>query len=152
MCERRLDDYACASVKELPLPCISRQWQFQPISISWQPHAEVLMPAEFAVHHAGVDDADSYEQLCAFVEQVSRDGGVTHFIVHARKCILKGLSPSQNRSVPPIRCAMILNLNWLAWAAPRQLPLWFLTQTKELQGSQQCTTRAAVSIRSFLHH
>lgn len=33
----------------------------------------------------GVDDNDSYEELCAFVGEVSRRGGVRHFIIHARK-------------------------------------------------------------------
>lgn len=35
--------------------------------------------------------------------QVYRGAGVTHFIVHARKAILGGLSPAQNRSIPPLR-------------------------------------------------
>lgn len=37
-----------------------------------------------------------------FVKVVG-ESGVTHFIVHARKCLLKGLSPAQNRSIPPLR-------------------------------------------------
>ena len=53
----------------------------------------------------GADDVDSYEALCNFVGVVSAAGGVRHFIIHARKCLLKGLSPHQNRTVPPLRCA-----------------------------------------------
>lgn len=49
----------------------------------------------------GIDDMDSYEFLCKFVETVS-DAGCETFIVHARKAILAGLSPKENRSVPPL--------------------------------------------------
>ena len=53
----------------------------------------------------GADDVDSYEALCNFVAVVSARGGVDHFIIHARKCLLKGLSPHENRTIPPLRCA-----------------------------------------------
>lgn len=58
----------------------------------------------------GVDDDDSYEQLVNFVRTVSEVGGVRHFIVHARKAILSGLSPAQNRSVPPLRHELVYQL------------------------------------------
>ena len=50
----------------------------------------------------GVDDHDSYEQLCHFIKLVAAAGCKT-FIIHARKAWLKGLSPKQNREVPPLR-------------------------------------------------
>eukprot|EP00939_MAST-03C_sp_MAST-3C-sp1_P002863 g2863.t1 len=50
----------------------------------------------------GADDCDSYEELCNFIKVVATSG-VHHFIVHARKCILSGLSTKQNRSIPPLR-------------------------------------------------
>jgi tRNA-dihydrouridine synthase A len=49
----------------------------------------------------GVDDNDSYENLSAFVQQLA-DAGLKTLIIHARKALLKGLSPKQNRSVPPL--------------------------------------------------
>ncbi len=49
----------------------------------------------------GVDDLDRYEHLHFFVSQVAAAGCKT-FIIHARKAWLKGLSPQQNRSVPPL--------------------------------------------------
>eukprot|EP00928_Gymnodinium_smaydae_P012237 TRINITY_DN14445_c0_g2_i1.p1 TRINITY_DN14445_c0_g2~~TRINITY_DN14445_c0_g2_i1.p1 ORF type:complete len:430 (-),score=78.41 TRINITY_DN14445_c0_g2_i1:147-1436(-) len=49
----------------------------------------------------GVDDLDSPEFTANFVRIVSQ-GGVKHFIIHARKCILKGLTPDQNRKIPPL--------------------------------------------------
>jgi tRNA-dihydrouridine synthase A len=50
----------------------------------------------------GVDERDSYEQLCGFVRAAAA-AGVTHFILHARKCLLDGLSTRQNREVPELR-------------------------------------------------
>jgi tRNA-dihydrouridine synthase A len=45
---------------------------------------------------------DSYEDLCRFVETVS-GAGCVKFVVHARTAILEGLSPRENREVPPLR-------------------------------------------------
>ena len=53
---------------------------------------------------AGVDSADSYQELTNFIAVVSSQSSVTHFILHARKCLLRGLSPAENRSIPPLRC------------------------------------------------
>ena len=58
----------------------------------------------------GVDDLDSYSALCDFVHIVFTEGHVTHFVVHARKCLLQGLSPAQNRSVPPLRHGWVFAL------------------------------------------
>lgn len=49
----------------------------------------------------GIDHRDSYEELCAFVDKVAEAGCET-FIVHARKAWLQGLSPKQNREIPPL--------------------------------------------------
>ncbi len=53
-------------------------------------------------HRIGVDDLDRYEDMLAFVETVAA-AGCDRFMVHARKAWLNGLSPKQNRSVPPLR-------------------------------------------------
>ncbi|MCG8489037.1 MAG: tRNA dihydrouridine(20/20a) synthase DusA, partial [Chromatiales bacterium] len=52
-------------------------------------------------HRIGVDDQDSYQALCDFVGKVSEAGCET-FIVHARKAWLQGLSPKENREIPPL--------------------------------------------------
>ena len=52
-------------------------------------------------HRIGVDDRDSYPELCDFVGRVSEAGCGT-FIVHARKAWLQGLSPKENREIPPL--------------------------------------------------
>jgi tRNA-dihydrouridine synthase A len=53
-------------------------------------------------HRIGVDDLDSYEDMHNFVRILS-DAGCQRFSVHARKAWLQGLSPKDNREVPPLR-------------------------------------------------
>jgi tRNA-dihydrouridine synthase A len=53
-------------------------------------------------HRIGIDQVDSYEFVRDFVGEVSRAGCKT-FIVHARNAWLKGLSPKDNREIPPLR-------------------------------------------------
>ena len=57
----------------------------------------------------GIDDRDSYEELCDFVERVSEAPCGT-FIIHARKAWLQGLSPKQNREVPPLHYELVHRL------------------------------------------
>src|SRR5690606_7404409 len=56
-------------------------------------------------HRIGIDDLDTYEHLLAFVDAVDAvSGGVpVAYTVHARKAWLAGLSPKENRTVPPLR-------------------------------------------------
>lgn len=53
-------------------------------------------------HRIGIDDFDSYEFMVDFVQTVAA-AGCTRFIVHARTAWLQGLSPKQNREIPPLR-------------------------------------------------
>jgi tRNA-dihydrouridine synthase A len=57
----------------------------------------------------GIDDTDSYEFLLAFVDTVAATGCDT-FIVHARKAILCGLSPKENREIPPLKYETVWRL------------------------------------------
>ena len=57
----------------------------------------------------GVDEQDPETALFEFVETVS-GAGVTSFAVHARKAWLKGLSPKENRTVPPLDYALVRRL------------------------------------------
>lgn len=50
----------------------------------------------------GIDDQDSYEFLTNFVTLVSEKGGCEQFTIHARKAWLSGLSPKENREIPPL--------------------------------------------------
>ena len=57
----------------------------------------------------GIDNRDSYEELRAFTAAVAA-AGADALIVHARKAWLKGLSPKENREVPPLRPEWVLRL------------------------------------------
>ncbi|WP_413721841.1 tRNA dihydrouridine(20/20a) synthase DusA [Sodalis sp. RH24] len=50
----------------------------------------------------GIDEQDSYEFLCEFIQTVAEQGGCETFIIHARKAWLSGLSPKENREIPPL--------------------------------------------------
>ncbi len=60
-------------------------------------------------HRIGIDDLDSYELLIRFVATLEAAGCRT-FIVHARKAWLQGLSPKQNRELPPLRYGWVHRL------------------------------------------
>ena len=81
-------------------------------SDSYRPPREIDVTVKCRL---GVDDLDSYEALCDFIRIVSTEGKVSHFVVHARKCHLQGLSPAQNRSVPPLRHGWV-------WGLKRDFP------------------------------
>jgi|TARA_B110000914_G_C15519070_1_gene475682 tRNA-dihydrouridine synthase A len=57
----------------------------------------------------GIDDREDYEFLSNFVEIV-KSAGVSTFIVHARNGLLKGLSPRQNRNIPPLKYDYVYRL------------------------------------------
>lgn len=57
----------------------------------------------------GIDDRDDYEFLAEFIETVAA-AGCDHFVIHARKAILAGLTPKENRSVPPLRYDVVYRL------------------------------------------
>tara|TARA_Y100001970_G_scaffold293801_1_gene443326 strand:+ start:3771 stop:4802 length:1032 start_codon:yes stop_codon:yes gene_type:complete len=60
-------------------------------------------------HRIGVDNYDSFEFLEDFVLKCA-EAGAKRFIIHARKAILKGLNPKQNRTIPPLRYDLVQKL------------------------------------------
>lgn len=60
-------------------------------------------------HRIGIDDQDSYEHMLRFVEVVAA-AGCDRFTVHARKAWLSGLSPRENREIPPLRYSEVYRL------------------------------------------
>jgi tRNA-dihydrouridine synthase A len=60
-------------------------------------------------HRIGIDADDSYDFVRDFVGQVS-EAGCSVFIVHARNAWLKGLSPKENREIPPLRYDVVNRL------------------------------------------
>jgi tRNA-dihydrouridine synthase A len=57
----------------------------------------------------GVDEMESYAQLSEFIKRIA-DSGCEHFIVHARKAWLQGLSPKENRTIPPLNYPWVYQL------------------------------------------
>ncbi|XP_061968201.1 uncharacterized protein LOC133691492 isoform X3 [Populus nigra] len=51
----------------------------------------------------GLDDHDSYNELCDFIYKVSSLSPTKHFIIHSRKALLNGISPADNRRIPPLK-------------------------------------------------
>jgi len=63
-------------------------------------------------HRIGVDEDDSFRNLNNFVRHVA-NAGADRFTVHARKAILKGLNPKQNRTIPPLKYDVVKKLKKL---------------------------------------
>ncbi|MDH5300480.1 MAG: tRNA dihydrouridine(20/20a) synthase DusA [Gammaproteobacteria bacterium] len=60
-------------------------------------------------HRIGIDDSEGYVFLREFIDKVAA-AGCDVFIVHARKAWLKGLSPKENREIPPLDYSMVYQL------------------------------------------
>jgi tRNA-dihydrouridine synthase A len=69
---------------------------------------EVSIPVTIK-HRIGIDDVEGYDFVRDFVGTVS-EAGCNVFIAHARNAILKGLSPKQNREVPPLKYDYVYRL------------------------------------------
>ncbi len=61
-------------------------------------------------HRIGIDRVESYDFVRDFVGTVHQRGGCTVFIVHARNAWLQGLSPKENREIPPLRHELVHRL------------------------------------------
>jgi tRNA-dihydrouridine synthase A len=60
-------------------------------------------------HRIGINGRESWDELCGFIETVAAAGCKT-FIVHARIAVLEGLSPKENRDVPPLKYDWVYHL------------------------------------------
>lgn len=60
-------------------------------------------------HRLGLNRDESYDFVLSFIDKVSK-AGCTTFIVHARNAVLKGLSPKENRDIPPLRYETVYRL------------------------------------------
>ena len=70
--------------------------------------AAVSIPATVKCR-IGVDDQDAEQSLFTLVDLCAQ-AGVSHFVVHARKAWLKGLSPKENRDIPPLDYDLVYRL------------------------------------------
>src|SRR4249919_3966061 len=78
----------------------------------------------------GVDEQEDYDTFLAFVDTVAATG-CTHFVVHARKAWLSGLSPKENREIPPLRYEWVHRLK-------RERPQLHVTLNGGLDNVGQC--------------
>lgn len=60
----------------------------------------------------GIDDKDSFEELVHFIGSM-HEAGCDIFVVHARKAILQGLSPKENRTIPPLKYDVVYKIKAL---------------------------------------
>lgn len=111
-CTKMAEDYGYNEVN-LNVGCPSDRVQNNMIGACLMAHpqlvSECLEKMQAAVdipvtvkHRLGIDDMDSYDELVQFVDTV-RQSGCKVFIIHARKAILQGLSPKENRDIPPLK-------------------------------------------------
>lgn len=82
-------------------------------------------------HRIGIDHMESYQELADFVGTVA-EGGCEVFIIHARKAWLQGLSPKENREIPP------LNYPW-AYRLKKDFPALTLVLNGGLESLDECT-------------
>ena len=61
-------------------------------------------------HRIGIDDDKDYDVVKNFVETVANVSGCKTFIVHARVAVLNGLSPKENREIPPLKYDYVYKL------------------------------------------
>jgi hypothetical protein len=61
-------------------------------------------------HRIGIDRLESYDFVRDFVGTVAESGGCEVFIVHARNAWLQGISPKENRELPPLRYEVVARL------------------------------------------
>ncbi|MFT4047428.1 MAG: tRNA dihydrouridine(20/20a) synthase DusA [Solimonas sp.] len=86
-------------------------------------------------HRIGVDDSDEYDFMRRFVETVA-DAGCEVFIIHARKAWLKGLSPKENREIPPLRYEAVHRLK-------QEFPRLTVVLNGGVRGIDACETHLA---------
>ncbi|MDH5393116.1 MAG: tRNA dihydrouridine(20/20a) synthase DusA [Gammaproteobacteria bacterium] len=77
--------------------------------VAMQQAAKIPVSAKTRI---GIDDKDSFDELVHFIGTL-HEAGCNDFIVHARKAILKGLSPKENRSIPPLKYDVVYQIKQL---------------------------------------
>lgn len=116
----RLAEQAGYAEVNLNVGCPSDRVQNNLIGACLMAHPQLVVDAVKAMldacsipvtvkHRIGINGRDSYEQLVDFVGQV-HEAGCESFIVHARIAILEGLSPKENREIPPLRYEVVQQL------------------------------------------
>eukprot|EP01018_Ginkgo_biloba_P032713 Gb_04721 [translate_table: standard] len=102
----------CPSGKVAGHGCFGAQLMFNPKLVG-EAMAAIAVNSDVPVSvkcRIGVDDHDTYDQLCTFIDAVASLSPTRHFIIHARKALLKGLSPAENRTIPPLKYEYVFGL------------------------------------------
>ena len=119
LCAKMVEDYGYTQVN-LNVGCPSDRVQNGRFGACLMAEPELVAECVAAMSQAvaipvtvksriGIDERDSYPELVHFIATVA-DAGCKTFIVHARKAWLSGLSPKQNREVPPLRYDLVYQL------------------------------------------
>ena len=119
LCAKMIEDYGYAEVN-LNVGCPSDRVQNGRFGACLMADPQLVADCVAAMSEAvsipvtvksriGIDEQDSYPELVHFVSTISETGCST-FIVHARKAWLSGLSPKQNRDIPPLRYDVVYQL------------------------------------------
>ena len=119
LCAKMIEDYGYAEVN-LNVGCPSDRVQNGRFGACLMADPQLVADCVAAMSEAvsipvtvksriGIDEQDSYPELVHFVSTIS-EAGCNTFIVHARKAWLSGLSPKQNRDVPPLRYDVVYQL------------------------------------------
>jgi len=72
-------------------------------------HTDITVKCRIGVYKNDFIHRDTWENLVEFIDSI-KAGGVNHVYVHARTCILSGLTPAQNRNVPPLHYEVVHKL------------------------------------------
>ena len=110
-CARLAGEYAYAEIN-LNVGCPSDRVQSGKFGACLMAEPQLVADCVLAMREAchlpitvktriGIDEQDSYEFLTQFIQSVSA-AGCQQFIIHARKAWLSGLSPKENREIPPL--------------------------------------------------
>lgn len=111
-CARLAEDYGFDEVN-LNVGCPSDRVQNNMIGACLMGHPQTVAEGVAAMraatrlpvtvkHRIGINGRESFDQLCEFIETVA-EAGCSTFIVHARIAVLEGLSPKENRDIPPLK-------------------------------------------------
>lgn len=78
----------------------------------WQAMSEAVSIPVTIKTRIGIDDSDSFEFFSRFIETIYT-AGCRQFQIHARKAILQGLSPKENREIPPLNYDFVRDIQQL---------------------------------------
>jgi tRNA-dihydrouridine synthase A len=81
----------------------------------------------------GIDDRDSYEELARFISSV-QEAGCDTFVIHARKAHLQGLSPKENRTVPPLNYEFV-------WRIKQEFPSLTIVVNGGIESLEQAVSQ-----------